>query len=272
MSPRAAPPEGSPPDLPDMVASYDAYFGSGLYHSRYPRPNRRTLRHVRRFLGKGGKLLDFGAGDGRYALPLAAEDGAKVLAVDVSPMARALLAQEAARRNLAGLVAISDGADEAWRRHAVGSHEFDVALLAFGVLGHVAGRSERRAILRELRNALKPGGRLILGLPNASRRFRKEQEMAAPRIAEGALEAGDILYSRRSAAGAISLFYHLFREAEILDDLAATGFEPERVTGESFFPERFATSNSAAALFDDALCGLLPAGWAYGYLVTARPT
>ena len=271
MPPPAAPRAGPPPRFPDMIESYDAYFGSGLYQARYPHPNRRTLRLVRRHLGTGGRLVDFGAGEGRYALPLAASDGVEVLAVDVSPVARERLARDAGRLGLAGSIEISDGADAAYRGRALGSQSFDVALLAFGVLGHVAGRDERRRILGELRSCLKADGRLVMGLPNAARRFRREQREAAPLVAEGTLEPGDILYSRRTEAGAIGLFYHLFTRPEIVEDLAATGFAPERITGESMFPERFATSTRLAALLDDALSALLPAGAAYGYLVVARP-
>lgn len=269
MSPRAAPRSGLPADLPDMVESYDAYFRSGLYHARYPRPNRRTIRFVRRYLGSG-RLLDFGAGDGRYALPLAGEDGAEVLAVDVSPVARSILAEEAARRGLTKKIEISDGSDAAYRERALGTQSFDAALLAFGVLGHVAGRARRRTILRELRSSLKPDGRLILGLPNAGRRFRAEQRAAADLVAAGRLEAGDILYSRHSQAGDIGLFYHLFRLREIREDLAVAGFRPERVTGESILSERFATSAPLPALADDMLAALLPARCAYDYLVIAR--
>lgn len=270
MSPCAAPRTGPPPDLPDMVESYDAYFRSGLYHARYPRPNRRTIRFVRRYLGSG-RLLDFGAGDGRYALPLAEEDGAEVLAVDVSPVARAILAEEAARRGLAGRIEISDGSDAAYRERALGTQSFDAALLAFGVLGHIAGRARRRTILSELRSSMKPEGRLILGLPNAARRFRAEQRAAADLVAEGRLEAGDILYSRHSGAGDIGLFYHLFRLREIREDLAETGFLPELMTGETIFSERFATAAALPALADDFLASLLPASCAYDYLVVARP-
>lgn len=253
-----------------MIESYDAYFSSGLYHARYPRPNRRTLRLVRRHLGESGRLLDFGAGEGRYALDLA-RDGAQVLAVDVSPVARDMLAAEAARRGLAERLTVSDTTDRAYRDHAVGSRSFDVALLGFGVLGHIAGRSERIGVLRAMRSALKADGRLVMGLPNAARRFRAAQAEAAPLIAAGTLEAGDILYSRGSDAGAIALYYHLFRRDEILADLAAAGLVAERLTNESVLPERAVTTSSLLALLDDAVCAVLPTRWGYGYLVLARP-
>lgn len=254
-----------------MIESYDAYFRSGLYHARYPRPNRRTLRIVRRHLGQGGRLLDFGAGEGRYALDLAERDGARVLAVDVSPVARDLLAAQAARRGLADRLTVADTHAEAYRDEALGSRAFDVALLGFGVLGHIAGRSERIAVLRAMRSSLKPGGRLIMGLPNAARRFRAAQAEAAPLVAAGTLEAGDILYSRGSEAGAIALYYHLFRRDEILADFAEAGFVVERLTNESTLPERAVTTSRVLALLDDAVSAILPTRWGYGYLVVARP-
>lgn len=55
---------------PDMAASYDSYFGTGLYDNRYPRPNRRVLRAALASLTPGGRFLDYGAGTGRYCFPL----------------------------------------------------------------------------------------------------------------------------------------------------------------------------------------------------------
>ena len=88
-------PSASPtgPELPDMSGSYNRYISSGLYDRRYPRPNRRTLRIMQRFLPAGGRFLDVGAGTGRYTLPLLHVDGASGLALDICPVARKTLAE-----------------------------------------------------------------------------------------------------------------------------------------------------------------------------------
>lgn len=262
------PADGSPA-LPDMAESYDAYFSSGLYHRRYPRPNRRTMRFLRAALPEGGRLLDYGAGEGRYCLALARDKAAEVVAVDISPVARALLVRAAAEAGLAGRVAVTDASGPDYRRLVDGEGRFDVALLGFGVLGHVAGRAHRLALLEELRGNLKPGGRLVLGLPNAARRFRAAQ--AEARNTDG-LEPGDIRYVRAADGGSIALFYHLYHRDEIVQELAMAGFEVERLTSESLLPEYAVTHRALVGWLDDRLSGMLPSAWGYGYLVVARPS
>ena len=79
-------------------------------------------------------------------------------------------------------------------------------------------------LLRTVREMLKPDGVLILGLPNARRRFRAEQRSAAPLVRAGELEPGDVLYTRGGGADEIRLFYHLFSPSEARHDLSAAGF------------------------------------------------
>ena len=252
-----------------MGRSYDAYFSSGAYLSRYPRPNRRTLRLLDRLLPKGGRLLDYGAGEGRYCFDLARRHDAQVLAVDISAVAREHLRAVAAGAGLAGRVEVCDADDDTYRRE-LARGGFDVVLLGFGVLGHIAGRQRRIALLAEWRQALAPEGRLVLGLPNAARRFRARQRACRPLIADGRLEPGDIHYERPLTEGAIPLFYHLFTAAEIRRDLAEAGFVVERLTSESLLPESAVTHSRLLGLLDDAACALAPTRLGYGFLVTAR--
>ena len=81
------------PELPDMSGSYDRYISSGLYDRRYPRPNGRTLRKMKRCLPAGGRFLDVGAGTGRYTLPLLQMTGTSCVALDICPVARTTLAE-----------------------------------------------------------------------------------------------------------------------------------------------------------------------------------
>jgi len=253
-----------------MAKAYDAYFRSGLYHSRYPRPNRRTLRFLTRYLPVGGRLLDYGAGEGRYCLAVAETRQVRSLAVDVSPVARQLLAERTAELGLSERIEICDTDDAVYRARVPDSRSFDVALLGFGVLGHIAGRARRIELLRELGSSLAPEGRLVMGLPNAARRFRAAQAEAAPRIASGELEPGDICYARHAGEESIALFYHLFTADEIAADLAAAGLVLEHLTAESMLPERAVTHSGLIARLDDGASTLLPPRWSYGYLAIAR--
>ena len=192
------------PELPDMSGSYGRYISSGLYDRRYPRPNRRTLGTMKRCLAAGGRFLDIGAGTGRYTLPLLQMDGTRCVAHDISPVARETLAERL--RNFVSderLVIRGNDPDDL---AAELPEAFDLALLAFGVLAHVAGRAERLRLLRAIRTMLKADGTLILSVPNAKRRFLAEQRDAEPLIREGTLEPGDVLYKRSQADGENSPF------------------------------------------------------------------
>ncbi|MBD0415475.1 class I SAM-dependent methyltransferase [Oryzicola mucosus] len=254
----------------EMRRSYDAYFASGLYVSRYPKPNRRCLRLLSAALPKGGRLLDYGAGEGRYCFALAKSHDADVLAVDISAVARSHLTSAAQSEGLGAKVTVCDVGDAAYTRE-VESGSYDVALLGFGVLGHIAGRSRRLEALIDMRRALKPAGTLVLGVPNAFRRMREQQAECRPMVERGELEPGDIRYRRSVGGNDIALFYHLFTETEIRDDLTAAGFTVEQLTGESLLPESAVTHSSLVGILDDLACAVVPPGLCYGLLVAARP-
>ena len=201
------------PELPDMSGSYGRYISSGLYDRRYSRPNRRTLRKMKRRLPASGRFLDVGAGTGRYTLPLLQMSGTRCVAHDICPVARETLAERL--RDFVSderLVIRGDDPDDL---AAELPQAFDLALLAFGVLAHVARRTERLRLLRAIRTMLKADGTLILSVPNAKRRFLKEQRDAEPLVREGTLEPGDVLYKRNQANGEIRLFYHLYTLDEV---------------------------------------------------------
>lgn len=54
-----------------MNKLYDYYYASHEYSRRYPKPNRSTLEFLlRNGAEKAENILDYGCGNGRYALPL----------------------------------------------------------------------------------------------------------------------------------------------------------------------------------------------------------
>jgi tRNA (uracil-5-)-methyltransferase TRM9 len=267
-----APPPAAATDLapPDMGRSYDDYFETGLYSRRYPAPNRRVLRLARRLVPAGGRFLDFGAGTGRYCVPLVESTGAACVAFDISTVALAGLAKRhgglVADRRLA-LVGPRLADLEA---EVAANGRFDLALLAFGVLGHVAGRRQRLALMRGIGDMLTPGGRVLLSVPNALRRFRREQRACAAAVRAGRLEPGDILYRRDADDHAIDLYYHLYRLPEIRRDLADAGFTIDTLTAESVLSEHAVVCHPLVGRCDDVMSGLMPVGFAYGFLAVAH--
>ena len=256
------------PELPDMSGSYDRYISSGLYDRRYPRPNRRTLRKMKRSLPAGGRFLDVGAGTGRYTLPLLQVTGTSGVALDICPVARTTLAERLGEFVRAErLVIRGEDADALAADHP---QAFDLALLAFGVLAHVAGCAERLRLLRAIRSMLKADGTLILSVPNARRRFRAEQRTSAPLVDAGKLEPGDILYNRGQDDGEIQLFYHLYTLAEVRDDLAEAGFRVTNVGAESLLSERTVVSDPLTGWLDAVACRIAPASLGYDLLAVAK--
>ncbi len=264
---RSAHPHG--PELPDMSGSYGRYISSGLYDRRYPRPNRRTLRKMKRCLVAGDRFLDVGAGTGRYTLPLLQMNGTRCVAHDISPIARETLAER-----LRGFVSderLVIRGDDPDDLAAELPQAFDLALLAFGVLAHVAKRAERLRLLRAIRTMLKAEGTLILSVPNAKRRFRAEQRDVEPLVREGTLEPGDVLYQRSQADGEIRLFYHLYTLDEVRSDLSETGFRVASVGAESLLSERKVVSSWPIGWLDALACRFAPTELGYDLLAVARP-
>ena len=190
------------------------------------------------------------------------------MAHDISPVARKTLTERLQEFVRADRLDIrGEDADELAAEYP---QAFDLALLAFGVLAHVAGRAERLRLLRAIRTMLKPDGTLILSVPNAKRRFQAEQRDAAPLVKEGKLEPGDVLYQRNNG-GEIRLFYHLYTLDEVIGDLSETGFRVTSVAAESLLSERTVVSDPLVGWLDAMACRLAPASLGYDLLAVSRP-
>jgi len=117
-----------------------------------------TLGLVADLLPKPGAIVDFGAGTGRLAIPLAAA-GHAVVAVEPSAAMLDVLAAKAGPRGPCRVACrMQDYRGEA---------RFDLALCAFGVLSYVTTCDGLDAALAAARASLAPGGRILLDLPRA---------------------------------------------------------------------------------------------------------
>jgi len=251
----------------DLASSYDTYIGTGLYGRRYPRSNANMARLLGSVVTAGDCVLDFGCGDGRYIGPLL-ESGARVIGYDISPVAlESVAATYGAAISAGRLQTVGYSLDALTRAVAPGS--CDVALLMFGVLGHIRGHAQRVEALRTVRSLLKPSGRLVVTVPNRARRFAKEQAACRDMVAAGLLEEGDILYQRHDATGSIDMFYHLFTPASFAELLTSSGFVTQRMVPESVMPERSVLSLPGGAMLDRALMATVPLHLAYGFAAVA---
>lgn len=111
-------------------------------------------------IAPGSRVLDVACGDGVLGEMLMRDKGCRVLGLDVSDYARA----RAAERGVAALAC-----DIAQERFPVEDKSFDAATLLC-CLEHVFDPGHA---LRETARAVKPGGKLLVTLPNAvSLRYR----------------------------------------------------------------------------------------------------
>jgi hypothetical protein len=76
------------PQRAPVADSYDRYYGSGVYDARYPQPSPATYRSVLRLARTAERILDFGAGSGRYALPILLATDAFVCTCSQIPVAQ----------------------------------------------------------------------------------------------------------------------------------------------------------------------------------------
>ena len=254
----------------NLAVSYDHYFQSGLYGRRYPRFNPNVADLVRGLVTQGACVLDFGCGDGRYIAPLL-DAGASVIGYDISPVAIETLSLKYRNAIEGGRLRVVGYALDALERQ-VAPGSCDLVLLLFGVLGHIRGDAQRVATLRALRTMLRPGGRLVVTVPNRRRRFSKEQAACRDLIASDKLEEGDVFYHRHESGRAIDMYYHLFSLESFEDLLARAGFAVERILPESMMPERSVIQVPAGAALDRALMALLPLHMAYGFAAVASPS
>jgi SAM-dependent methyltransferase len=257
-------PEPAPFADGGLRAAYQAYFLSGHYDRRYPRPNLTTWRRILARVTPDTHLLDFGCGSGRYLLPLR-KHVARAVGFDICPAALALLRT---RSEVAGPPEVKIIGPEATDVPDYVAHDgpFDLVICLFGVLGHIADAGERHAALEQMRTSLVPGtGRLLISVPNKARRFFAEQRAAGP-------AADDLIYYERHLGDThLDLPYQLYDPARLQRELVAAGYSVSSLKAESVLPESWLLNNWIARWLDRCLTPLCPARWGYGLIAEARP-
>lgn len=248
---------GSP--VNDHFDSYKAYFKSGFYHKRYPRPNSATLAFINAHLSNTKTVLDIGCGDGRYSVPMS-KAVSHITCLDISDEAVADLRARIQSEAL-------ENADVLICDPPVTLQEFfapktiNVITMIFGVLSHIVNDVERHSILKEVNAVLSNGGVFILSVPNKHRRFRQEQREQG---------TNSISYSRKSNGTVLKMNYKLFDAAEIRQELLRANFTDISIVSETILPESWVVKHRWVAGLDHVLCRIVPRRWAYGLLIQAR--
>ena len=265
------------PQRAPTAESYDRYYGSGLYDVRYPRPNPPTCRSALRLARTSSRILDFGAGSGRYAMPFLRATNAFVCAYDISVDACKELELQAAADGV-GSQRLLIAADLDTVR-AAGPYDLVVAL--FGVLSHIEGKENRIDTLNAIRSVLNREGLFLLTVPHALRRFplhaspgdcgsESSASSAQARTRRYFPSARPVIYRHHVENEVRSFSYYLFSRRELISELFAAGFVLEVLESDSILPERRLVRRPTLASVDDFLRRLLPSWAGYGLRAICR--
>jgi tRNA (uracil-5-)-methyltransferase TRM9 len=230
--------------------AYETYFASGDYDLRYPRPNPRTLGTVLRAAQSGAVVFDIGAGNGRYAVPLALS-GSRVVAVERSAIARRQLLERAGTLSISDSITVYESLDDV---PASFMRVASVVLMLFGVLGHMR-YAEREWVLRKLAAGTDEGVLLIGSVPNRIRRFRYEQSTSS--LADKGLPPR-FAFKRRLGGQTVTMEYTAFSPRELRAELACNGWACRSVRPESLLSESIVTSKRVLGAADRLLARVLP--------------
>lgn len=122
-----------------------------------------------------GKAIDWGSGTGRLAFTLAERFG-RVTCVDISTSMQATMRARAAERQIANLdiVHVDDFEADA-------SHDFGISLIT---MQHFPDRATVESALRAMVEGLKPGGWLVVEIPESAHtlRYRIQPRLQAYRL------------------------------------------------------------------------------------------
>ncbi len=140
--------------LSEREVTEDTWEDSAAQHQ----VRRKTVGLLRSILSKNQLILDAGCGPGTYGLILA-EQGYRVVGLDISQKTLELARRRAAGKGLAFLPVTGDLETLPFR-----AESFDVCFCAY-TLHHFP---DNNAAVAELTRVLKPGGRMVLIEPNGS--------------------------------------------------------------------------------------------------------
>jgi ubiquinone/menaquinone biosynthesis C-methylase UbiE len=133
---------------------YDFVFNNRFGH-RLSQLTQSNIRDIQSRFPKGIKILDFGAGTGRLAIPLA-EMGYQVFAVDQCSEMLQVLKEKAEAKNL--VIPTSTTLDNF-------KHEsFDLIISVFTVLHYITSEEVLHGYFRDFKDMLKPGGHYLFDL------------------------------------------------------------------------------------------------------------
>lgn len=187
-----------------------------------------------RISGPPQTVIDLGCGSGRTALPLA-EAGYDVIGIDLSRSMLGVVVRKANDRPPESDLPQNPGSVSVVQANLVELECFadqiaDHAVCLFSTLGMIQGRPNRRRMLSHAARIVRTGGLFVLHVHNRWAAIGEPGGLRAlirsrlASIHRRDVEFGDSTYAYR---GIDAMFMHRFSRAELLADLAATGWGVE---------------------------------------------
>lgn len=197
-----------------------------------PDRSRAEIDEIERLVGSvTGRILDIGCGFGRHSVELATR-GADVTGIDPSrAMVEAARARASEAKQFADFICIS-AAD--FREVA----RYDLALCLFTTLGQLTQATTDDAphidLLRQAKQALRPGGKLVVEVPERARATEElvEQEQLGQTAVTRHFNTRTSIVTERfevETGNVYVLRYRLFDKTELVDLLHDAGFEVQQV-------------------------------------------
>ena len=180
------------------------------------------LHYLRKHLAPNGRILEIGAGAGRYTQQLAKISNRLVVA-DISPGQLQLNRENAHNLGYASAIERWVEADICDLQPHFSDEEFDAVVCYGGPLSYVFGESKKA--LAEMLRVTRPGGLLFLGVMSlwgTIHHFLPFIFKVDPAINKEIIASGDL---RPDQAGAGNHFCHMYRAAELRGILEEAGAE-----------------------------------------------